>query len=80
MEETLQRLEQVDGLQKMLKDPVNVGKLSAEARDAAKRRYKAVGEHLEARVRDLFPPRQPPSAWVRRVRSRISSPRDDAPP
>lgn len=80
MEETLQRLEQVDGLQKMMKDPVNVGKLSAETKEAAKRRYKAVGEHLEVRIRDLFMPRQPSSTWVRRVRSRISSPRDDTPP
>ena len=80
MEETLRRLEQVDELQTMMKDPANVGKLSTEAMEAAKLRYKGVGEHLEAQIRDRFPPRQPSSTWVRRVRSRTSSPPDDAPP
>ena len=45
MEETLRRLEQVDELQTMMKDPANVGKLSTEAMEAAKLRYKGVGEH-----------------------------------
>ena len=77
MQKTLQSLERVDGLERMLGDTGSI--LSAEARDEAELRYKRVGQHLEAQIRNAFLLPKPPSDWIRRVRPRISSPRGDAP-
>jgi hypothetical protein len=82
MQKILQSLEQVDGLKRMLDDTASILPADARVRQSCaiiKAELKSVGEHLEAQIRDAFLLPKPPSAWIRRVRPRISSPREDAP-